>query len=253
MHAVSLLSVAPVKGLGLAHPEQVTLRPTGVAGDRRFYLIDEHGRLFGGRRLGGLVRITAVFDDAADRLALTFPDGTRVEERVRAGDGVTTDFYGGRAVAGCVVEGPWSRSLSAYAGATVRLVRTEQPGDGWDVHPVTLLGDAAVDALAAHAGLDGGLDRRRFRMLVHFRGGRPHDEDAWAGQAVRLGSAVVRVAGPVPRCVVTTQDPATGRKDVDALRLIRRYRGGASVDFGVYADVEEPGVVRVGDPVTPVA
>jgi uncharacterized protein YcbX len=57
---------------------------------------------------------------------------------------------------------------------------------------------------------------------------------------------------PVARCVITTQDPSTGLKDLDTLKAIAEYRGlrdGRSIDFGVYGSVVEPGVVRVGDPV----
>jgi uncharacterized protein YcbX len=33
-----------------------------------------------------------------------------------------------------------------------------------------------------------------------------------------------RITGPVDRCVVTTRDPGTGERDLDTLRLIKRYR-----------------------------
>jgi uncharacterized protein YcbX len=50
---------------------------------------------------------------------------------------------------------------------------------------------------------------------------------------------------------MTTRDPETGERDLDTLRVIRGYRGQRDTDgailFGVYADVEEPGLVRVGD------
>ena len=49
--------------------------------------------------------------------------------------------------------------------------------------------------------------------------------------------------------VVTTRDPATGERDFDTLALLKRYRG--SLDFGVRARVEQPGVVAIGDAVAP--
>ena len=61
--------------------------------------------------------------------------------------------------------------------------------------------------------------------------------------------------GPVPRCVVTTQDPATGVKDFDTLKRIAEYRPlmqeSRGIPFGMYAEVERPGRVAVGDPVEP--
>jgi uncharacterized protein YcbX len=56
---------------------------------------------------------------------------------------------------------------------------------------------------------------------------------------------------------VTTQYPATGLKDLETLKTINRYReamddgGGRGLPFGMYAEVETPGTVRVGDEVTP--
>jgi uncharacterized protein YcbX len=103
------------------------------------------------------------------------------------------------------------------------------------------------------------VDARRFRMLLELDGLRAHEEDEWHGAAVRVGEAVIRVRGPVPRCAVTRQDPDTGIPTLDTLRGIKNYRGrrdgkridfgGKRIDFGVYFDVERPGRVRVGDDV----
>ena len=85
---------------------------------------------------------------------------------------------------------------------------------------------------------------------------KPHEEDTWAGRPVRVGGAVIRIDEPVPRCVVTTLDPNTGIRDFPTLRVIRDYRGVNAenqLEFGVYAEVVEPGEVRVGDAVEPLA
>jgi uncharacterized protein YcbX len=96
------------------------------------------------------------------------------------------------------------------------------------------------------------IDPRRFRMLLVIDGVTEHEEDTWSGQHLQIGQAVVRVAGPVDRCVVITRDPETGERDVDALRLIKNYRGLRErfIDFGVFASVEQPGIVRLGDRVS---
>jgi uncharacterized protein YcbX len=92
-------------------------------------------------------------------------------------------------------------------------------------------------------------------MTIEIEGvSRPHEEDSWAGREVRVGEVLLRVGTPVPRCVVTTLDPATGRRDFPTLRVIRDYRGlnaERELEFGVYAEVVEPGEARVGDPVEP--
>src|SRR3989442_428915 len=107
-----------------------------------------------------------------------------------------------------------------------------------------------TDWLSEQAG--DAVDGRRFRMLFTLAGCEAHEEDGWNGRLLRVGDAVLRAGGPIERCAVTTRDPDTGERDLDTLRLIRDYRGVSdrqAVDFGVYADVVEPGRVRTGDPV----
>ena len=161
------------------------------------------------------------------------------------------NFYG-RPVTGRFVVGPWSEALSAYVGDRVELLRAEN--GGWDVEPLTLVSAESCAELARQAGVER-VDARRFRMNVDIEGcAAPHEEDAWAGRLVRAGGAVLEILGPVARCVVTTRDPETGKRDLDTLRIVKSYRGlreGKDVDFGVYASVVEPGPVAVGDPVEP--
>jgi hypothetical protein len=251
--AVARIGITPVKALALLEPGEVLLERHGVAENRRFYLVGEDGRLVNGRQAGALTRVRADCDRDGTRLALRLPDGTLIEDHVVLEEPLVTDFWG-RAVAGHVCAGPWAAALSAQAGIPVRLVRAERAGDACDVHHVTLVSTASLRELAARSGNPALADPRRFRMLLVLEGCRPHEEDGWEGRRLRVGEAVIRVGGPVPRCVVTTLDPASGVRDADTLREIKAYRGlGArgNVEFGVYAEVEQPGRVHLGDPVDP--
>lgn len=250
MPTVARLSLTPVKSLLLHHPEEILLEPFGVAADRRFYLIREDGRLLAGVHHGPLALVRADWDALHDRLRLTFPDGTVVEDDVRLAEPELTDFWG-RRVEGRIVAGPWAEALSVFAGRPVRLVKADVPAGAVDVEPVTLVSSESIAELAGRAGLDS-VDGRRFRMLLEVEGCAPHEEDSWRGRHVRIGEAVLEIGGPVPRCATTTRDPSTGKRDLDTLREIAAYRGkreGKHVDFGVYAAVVGPGRVRVGDPV----
>jgi uncharacterized protein len=198
------------------------------------------------------VRVRPEYDAAAERLTLRFPDGAAVSADAVGGEQATGDFWG-RPVPGRVLEPGICEALSGYAGRPLRIVRAAEDGIGTDsLHPVSLVGDGSISELGARLG-DTQLDPRRFRMLVELRGVEPHAEDEWRGRMLRLGEAVVRVGGPVGRCANTTYDPETGVRDHDTLRAIHEYRGKieGEVCFGVYADVVEPGRVRVGDAVTP--
>jgi uncharacterized protein YcbX len=249
---VARIAVTPVKGLALCHPDDVLLDVTGVRENRRFYLVDAGGRLFSAKLCGALVRVRPTYDEAGDRLRLAFPDGTVVDAAVELDGAVVTEFWRGRPVEGRFVRGPFAEALSEYAGRTVRLVKSEQPGSGNDLHPATIVSQASVDELGRRARLAGDADARRFRMLFTLAGCEPHEEDRWVGRRVGIGGAVLRIAGPVPRCVTTTYNPDTGASDLDTLRIVKAYRGtgdDGKVEFGVYGSVERPGRVRVGDSV----
>jgi uncharacterized protein YcbX len=252
MPTVARLSITPVKSLRLHHPEEILLDPFGVAADRRFYLIRKDGRLLAGVHHGPLALVSADWDALHDRLRLTFPDGTVVEDDVLLGAPELTDFWGHR-VEGRVVEGPWAEALAEFAKRPVRLVKADSPAGAVDIEPLTLVSSESISELAARAGRDS-LDGRRFRMLLEIEGCTPHEEDTWRGRHVRFGEAVLEIGGPVPRCATTTRDPSTGERDFDTLREIAAYRGkrdGKKIDFGVYAQVVRPGRVRVGDAVEP--
>ncbi len=255
--SVAWISIAPVKGLALVQPEQIELERFGVRDDRRFYLVNEEGRLVNGKRLGRLVGVVPAYDEQAGTLSLRLPDGSVVGGVIALGEPVTTSFYG-RPVPGREVEGPWSRALSEWAGSPLRLIAPDEPGVGVDRGrrgAATLLSVAALDELARAAGAAGPVDGRRFRMLLGVGGVEAHAEDGWLGRRVRVGEAVVVPRGNVGRCAVTTQDPDTGVRDLDTLGALERYRGQLEstepLPFGVWAEVVEPGRVRLGDPVEP--
>ena len=248
MGHVAWISIAPVKGLGLVHPPQVLLERIGVRDNRRFHLVDAKGRLTNGKRVGPLVTVRPEL--SGDELTLHLPDGRAVRGEVARGAPVSTSFYG-RDVPGRVVEGPFAQALSDVAGMELTLVEADAPGAGTDrgtLGAASLLSEAALAALGPQP-----LDARRFRMLFGIGGVPAHAEDGWLGREVAIGEAVVVPRGNVGRCLVTSQNPDTGRPDFDTLGALRERRGSVPttepLPFGVYATVLTPGRVRLGDAV----
>ena len=260
MPRVARLSIAPVRGLGLQHPDAIDLTDMGVVNDRRFYMIDAQGRLLDRLRVGSLCRIAARTDADASWLRLSFPDGRVIGGEVKLDEPVRTDIYNREAV-GRVVGGPWSAALSEFVGAPVLLVRCDSPG-GTRIragetqvrNQVSLVSDGSLAELARQLGVDR-VDGRRFRMLIELEGAGAHEEDGWIGGDVAIGSAVLTITKPDARCAITTQDPDTGERDLDTLRTILRYRGFRAddpehkIDFGVLGEVAVPGRVAIGDTV----
>ncbi|HEU4865478.1 MAG TPA: MOSC domain-containing protein [Actinomycetota bacterium] len=256
MARVARFNVTPVKSTSLHHPDRLRFDARGAIGDRRFFFVDGDGKRFSGATKAPILPVVSAYDEDRDHLELRLPDGVVVSGRPEAdGEALLVDFYG-RRVSARVVDGDFTEALSRYAGHEVRLARPDRPGDALDVRPVTLVSLESVAELAEHGGHDGTLDPGRFRMTIEIEGvSRPHEEDSWAGREVRVGEVLLRVGTPVPRCVVTTLDPATGKRDFPTLRVIRDYRGlnaERELEFGVYAEVVRPGEARVGDPVEPI-
>ncbi|MCA0145096.1 MOSC domain-containing protein [Blastococcus sp. LR1] len=262
MPVVSRLSTTLVKGTALHSPSTVELTSHGVEDNRRFHLVDGRGRLFNGKHHGPLVRITADLDGSELTLRIPGRDPVRAST-TELGEPVVTNFYG-RDVPGHLLAVPFADALTEFVGEPVRLVATDVPGAGVDVHPVTLVSAATIEHLRSVTPDGERLDHRRFRMLVELDGTGVHEEDGWIGRRVRLGGATVRVVGPVPRCVVTNENPDSGEVDFRTLKSIVRYRGelatrletpvehlpdNGAVIFGMYATVEEPGRIGLGDPV----
>ena len=246
---VTRLAIAPVKGLGLVHPDDVLLTRDGVRNDRRFYLVDPDGRLINNKTCGELIQVRPDVSEDATQLALAFPSGESVKGEVVPGAAVETSFYG-RPVTGRFAEGPWSEALSEHAGRPLRLVRADEQGAAIDrIHVVSLISDGSLRALARRSGVER-VDGRRFRMTIELEGGEEHAEDEWIGGELEVGEARIRVTGPVGRCVVTTRNPDSGVSDLDTLGALAGYRTlreGKSFGCGVCGDVLVEGAVRVGD------
>jgi uncharacterized protein len=248
---VAALSIAPVKGLRIAGVDQLALVPGGAAGDRRFYLIEERGWMVNGKHSGALNEVIAEVDDAQERLALRFPDGTQVAGAIELGRELQTRFHS-RPRKARLLRGAFSDALSEHAGERLRLV---QPVDGSAIDrgakgAASLISRASLAALARVAERPA-VDGRRFRMTIELDGIEPFAEDAWLHRAVRVGEAAILVNGHVGRCIVTSRHPESGAVDLPTLELLRSFRSGLDttepLPFGVYGEVLRPGVVRVGD------
>jgi uncharacterized protein YcbX len=205
-----------------------------------------------GKRIGILSAVRAEYEPDSCRLTIVFPDGTESAGRVRLGAPTRTHFFS-RTPTAHLVAGPWSKMLSSYAGTPLRLVQADPDEGGVDRGPagaVSLISRASVARLEGLAGRP--VDARRFRMLVEIDGVVAHEEDRWVGSIVRIGAARVAARGHVGRCLVTSQSPDSGVVDMPMLDLLS-YRLGLETTerlaFGVFGEVLEPGLVRVGDTV----
>lgn len=97
MKRIARISVTPVKGFGLEHPEEVSLGLSGVEENRRFFLVDSDGQRLRSSQTPWPTRIRADYNAASELLRMQFPDGTAVEasalaqgERIHSTSGTIT-------------------------------------------------------------------------------------------------------------------------------------------------------------------
>ena len=248
-----------VKATRFTNPETVEVLASGIRGDRDFFLLESDGTPIASNNHGTFFPLVFDYDFGSDTLKLSLPDG-RIVEGPAAGNGTSFafDYYGMRNILVTPVDGPWEEVLSSFAARPIRLVRCVATGGGIDILPLTVVTTASIRRLEREIG--GTVDPRRFRASFVLHNEVEHEEDGWRDRTLRVGKALLKVRTPVPRCIIPGFHPEEGAPDLNVLRTLTRYRekivhpDGLLPDytapgFAVYAQVIEPGIVRVGDTV----
>ncbi|WP_127784383.1 MOSC domain-containing protein [Rhodococcus sp. X156] len=130
------------------------------------------------------------------------------------------------------------------------------PGTFYDLALLHVLSTATLQRLA-ELNPEADFDVRRYRPNLVLDGGAPgFVEDGWVGQTVAIGErARIGVTMLTMRCVMTTLAQHDLPADPATLRTIAKHHRkeipglGVWACAGVYAGVEQGGVVRVGDEV----
>ena len=258
------IHIYPMKAARAVNLDESRVEPWGLAGDRRWLLVDEDGRFISQREESSLARVVVSCG----------PDGIRVSAEGRTGL-VIAEPPAGAALLKVRV---WSSTLlaaaagpaadawfSAYLGRPARLVYLDDPtrrpvdpefGRAGDVvsfadgYPLLLTSAGSLGELGGWLAAAGErpVPMTRFRPSVVVAGAPPWAEDRW--RRVRIGAVPFRVAKPCGRCMVTTTDQVTGERGRQPLKMLgRRRRFGQQLVFGQNLIPDAGGVIRVGDSV----
>ncbi|MEU9499450.1 MOSC N-terminal beta barrel domain-containing protein [Streptomyces sp. NPDC048196] len=265
--ALQSIHLYPVKSIAGSGPGEAVVEPWGLAGDRRWLLVDAERRQITQRQQptlalahaeelpGGGLRLTA---PGKEPLTVEVPEYTGTLP-VEVWRDVVEAVPAGTAAA------EW---FSAYLGVECRLMYLDlpekrrpvdpeysAPGDTVsfaDGFPLLLTTTSSLDALNSliaqgdHAD-EGPLPMNRFRPNVVVDGTAPWAEDDW--RRVRIGEVVFQVVKPCSRCVVTTTDQLTAERGKEPLRTLARHRRfGDRLVFGQNLIPRGVGTIRVGDP-----
>jgi uncharacterized protein YcbX len=212
----------PVKSLGGERLAAAAVGTFGVEGDRVIAVRDERNEITWAGAVPALMQVRAV-TVGAGVAELILPDGRR--------------FRSDASDAGSRL------SAAVHANVTLAGHRPDKPGAALHVLTTT-----ALRSLGS-ALPDSAVDVTRFRpnlvldeVLDGLGTGCP--EHGWIGRRMVIGTLRLRFTEGCDRCVMITKETPTVPHDRAVLRWVARELGNT---FGVYAAVEEPGRIRVGD------
>jgi uncharacterized protein YcbX len=262
---IASLHTYPIKGSHRNDHDEAVVERQGLAGDRRWIVVDPDGvgitqrecaslsRLSVTPVAGGLVVRTAGMPDlhvaepvdGPKQFVRVFSSKPPAPARVASDDGWFATFLG-REARLVWQEDPGGRPV----------VNNSQEGDRVsfaDGYPLLITTEASLSAVNDWLVQEGHepVPMTRFRPNVVVRDTGPWAEDDWRGHVVRLGDVAFRAAKPCARCLVTTIDQETGIKGREPLRILGKYRNlPDGLIFGMNLIPDATGTIRVGDRVT---
>ena len=261
MLRLSALYVHPVKSCrGIAVPT-AAVDEFGLAGDRRFLVVDAAGRFLTQRTLPRMALIETALTAECLILSASSSDSVRVplqpptqnpERKTLNPEPITVTVWKDTVTADDCGDKPASW-LSNFLGLPCRLVHAgaaytrpipphkipsplalgPMPAHAVsfaDAFPFLLISEESLADLNARLAAPLPIDRFRPNLVVS--GAAPYAEDTWS--RFRIGDVVFHGATRCSRCVVTTTDQVTAERAPEPLKTLASYRRDAdgAVMFG---------------------
>jgi len=265
---IASLTIYPVKSLGGIALDEAMVTPRGLAGDRRWMIVDNAGRFVTRRECPVLARIAMAMEPGGGFRLNAGGEGSALLPQAAGGPPMSEVKVWRDRVGAVLVDNEASALISHVAGRVLRLaympdaaVRAVDPAYGAegdmvsfaDGFPILVTSEASLDAL--NAVLEHPVPMERFRpnlVVAGDEGPEPWAEGEWRG--LRAGGLALDMVKPCSRCIVITQDHRTGEQPdgnapLKALRGLGRV-GRDGVLFGMNAVPRTTGRIAVGDAIS---
>jgi uncharacterized protein len=232
------LNIYPIKSAKGIAVQTVAVEKTGLAGDRRWMVVDNSSKFMTQRHHPRMALIEVKLE--AGHLVLMAPEMEPLPVPfpylADPGSLMQVEVWGDFCMAlsaGSVAQG-W---LSQFLGMSCQLVympdssiRPVDPNYAIapdqnqvsfaDAYPFLLISEASLQDL--NDRLETPIPMNRFRPNLVVKGCEPFAEDRW--RKIRVGAVVFHVVKPCDRCVIPTVDQATGIKGKEPLLTLAQYR-----------------------------
>lgn len=241
------------------------VEPWGLAGDRRWMLVDGKGVEVTARKHPRLLLVTPSY--TSDGLVLERTDAAALRVPVPTARELVPVSIWKTPVQATLAADEAHAWFSEIVGFPVRLVYLDDPTRRHanpqyaretdvvsfaDAFPLTLTNEASLAELNSWipaSSTNDPLPMTRFRPSVVVAGALAWDEDAW--RRIRIGEATFRAVKASARCVLTTTDPDTAARGKEPLATLARHRKwDGKAWFAINLVPDNPGtVIRVDDEV----
>ncbi len=255
---IESLHVYPIKGVRRVTVKYAAVEWRGLRHDRRWMVVDAHGKAVTQRERSELALIRARVDQ--EGLALEAGGMPALRIAVPSEDVPARQVtIWGATVRARMVDAEVDNWLSAFLQMPCHLVY--MPGDSEryvdpafgtglvsfaDGYPLLITSLESLEDL--NTRLEEPVSMTRFRPNVVAVGGKPYEEDCW--RRIKIGEVYFKAAKPCSRCTVTTVDQETAHRGKEPLKTMDRFRKhGSKVYFGQNLIPENLGILRTGDPV----
>ena len=188
------------------------------------------GNFSRGAKAPALMAIAAKLDEASRTITLSHPDLPTMT--------FSPDTESDRFIA-------WVRPIMPAGNTSSdRIVSAQSRGmTDSDFASISLNNLATNRAIGEKLGQN--LSALRWRGNLWFDGLDPWEEFNWVGNRLRIGTVELDIKERIGRCMATTANPETGKRDADTLDALKTHWG--HTQFGVYGVVVKAGQINIGD------
>jgi uncharacterized protein len=235
MITVSNLTYYPIKACRGFDVPVSNIQRMGLEHDRRMMVVTPDGGFLTQREHPRLALITPSLKNEA--LTLSAPNFDSLQVGIqKTGTPTSVEIWASKCVDAIDQGDEAAAWLSDWLGISVRLVHiadgfkrklnsnyavnTDDHTGFADGYPILIISEESLQDL--NSRLDSAVPMNRFRPNLVVKGSEPFAEDTW--KRIRIGGVEMALVKPCARCLVTTIDKETLKKNKEPLKTLSGYR-----------------------------
>jgi hypothetical protein len=233
---LSEINIYPVKSCGAITLSSSCVGSLGLKADRRFVITDQQGLFISGRTYPKLTLIKVQYTNQSlvisapnmPNLILNNADFSPHYKKIKVWDDIIEGQYCGNKYDQWLSQFLATPCQLIYFGEhSHRLVKNRQEQLAFaDGYPLLLISQASLDDLNNKLIQQqlSPVSMSQFRSNLVISHGKAFQEDSW--HRIRIGDVIFEIVKPCSRCIFTTVNPKTGKKNtaMQPLKTLRQYR-----------------------------